>query len=95
MSYRTHRRNVSFPPAGDLFSVRILTLDYLSFSSMSRSTLQNGGEVMVVDANHELFSHVGIIGHRTQVIQVVSQIQVYYRFGSLLNICILFFLKKE
>ena len=36
------------------------------------STLQNGGEVMVVDANHELFSHVGIIGRRTQVIQVVS-----------------------
>ena len=27
---------------------------------------------MVVDANHELFSHVGIIGRRTQVIQVVS-----------------------
>ena len=36
------------------------------------SSLQNGGEVMVVDANHELFSHVGIIGHRTQLIQVVS-----------------------
>ena len=27
---------------------------------------------MVVDANHELFSHVGIIGRRTQLIQVVS-----------------------
>lgn len=31
MSYRTHRKHVSFPPAGDLFSVRNLTLDYVSF----------------------------------------------------------------
>ena len=29
---------------------------------------------MVIDANHELFSHVGIIGRRTQVIQVVSSL---------------------
>ena len=32
MSVRTHRKHVSLPPAGDLFSVRsILTLDYVSF----------------------------------------------------------------
>ena len=38
---------------------------------------------MVVDANHELFSHVGMIGRRTQLIQVVSiLIQV---FGQLLT----------
>jgi len=30
---------------------------------------------MVVDANHELFSRVGIIGRRTQVIQLVSLYQ--------------------
>lgn len=80
MSRRTHRKHVSFPPAGDLFSVctSILTLHYVFFFFFNvdlldhLSSLQNGGEVMVVDANHELFSHVGIIGRRTQVIQVVS-----------------------
>ena len=39
---------------------------------------QNGGEVMVVDANHELFSRVGIIGQRTQVIQLVSLPQILF-----------------
>lgn len=46
---------------------------------------------MVVDANHELFSHVGVIGHRTQVIQVVSPlVHVSFRATST-NISILLF----
>ena len=88
MSYRTHRRHVSFPPAGDLFTVRIYSYPrllsfFFNIDSLDHlSSLQNGGEVMVVDANHELFSHVGIIGRRTQVIQVVSDPS--FRFGPLL-----------
>jgi len=57
MSARTHRKHVSLPPAGDLFS--------------------NSGEVMVVDANHELFSNVGIIGQRTQVIQLNNEMYMW------------------
>lgn len=77
MSARTHRKHVSLPPAGDLFSVRILTLTIINGSLMPPSS-QNGGEVMVVDANHELFSRVGIIGQRTQVIQLVSLPQILF-----------------
>lgn len=51
---------------------------------------------MVIDSNHELFSHVGIIGRRTQVIQVVSSlIQIILFRTTNTNIYLFITIKKN